>query len=126
MTAIDRPGTDQSGSAPGEWEIFDIAQMVAAIGDNAVKYREFLRSPAMSCGIYRLPAGSRDMQGTHDDDEVYYVLSGRARMRVGDEERPVGPGDLLYVRATAEHNFFEIEEDMTLLVFFANATRPRR
>ncbi|MCC5885253.1 MAG: cupin domain-containing protein [Gammaproteobacteria bacterium] len=100
--------------------------MVSTMGDSAVKYREFLRSPALSCGVYRLPAGSRDMQGAHDDDEVYYVLSGRARMRVGDEDRPVSPGDLLYVRATAEHNFFEIEEDMTLLVFFANAPRSRR
>lgn len=126
MTATDQPGTEKSGPAPGEWEVFDIEKMVSAFGDNAVKYREFLRSPAMSCGIYRLPVGSRDMQGAHDDDEVYYVLSGRARMRVGDEDRPVSPGDLLYVRATADHNFFEIEEDMTLLVFFANATRPRR
>jgi len=126
VTAIDQPGTEKSEPAPGDWEVFDIEKMVSAIGDNAVKYREFLRSPAMSCGIYRLPMGSRDMQGAHDDDEVYYVLSGRARMRVGDEDRPVSPGDLLYVRATAEHNFFEIEEDMTLLVFFANATRARR
>lgn len=126
MTDINELGKAKPGPAPGEWEVFDIPQLVAAIGENAVKYREFLRSPAMSCGIYRLPVGSRDMQGAHDDDEVYYVLSGRARMRVGDEDRPVSPGDLLYVRATAEHNFFEIEEDMTLLVFFANATRSRR
>lgn len=126
MTDIDKPGNEKSGPAPGEWEVFDVETMVSTLGDHAVKYREFLRSPAMSCGIYRLPAGSRDMQGAHDDDEVYYVLSGRARMRVGDQDRPVGPGDLLYVRATADHNFFEIEEDMTLLVFFANATRPRR
>lgn len=126
MTDIDKAGVGKPGAAPGEWELFDIAKMVSTMGDNAVKYREFLRSPALSCGIYRLPAGSRDMQGAHDDDEVYYVLSGRAQMRVGDEDRPVSPGDLLYVRATAEHNFFEIEEDMTLLVFFANATRPRR
>lgn len=121
MTESDKPRVD-----PGEWEVFDLDALVAKMGDSAVKYREFLRSPVMSCGIYRLPAGSRDMQGAHDDDEVYYVLTGRARLRVGDDERPVGPGDLLYVRATTDHNFFEIEEDMTLLVFFANATRPRR
>ncbi len=116
----------QKQSSASEWEVFDVDAMVAAVGESAVRYKEFLRSPAMSCGIYRLPAGSRDMQGAHDDDEVYYVLSGRARMRVGDEDRPVGPGDLLYVRATAEHAFFEIEEDMSLLVFFANAPRSRR
>ena len=46
------------------------------------------------------------------------MLSGRARMRLGDEERDVTPGTLLYVGATTDHSFFEIEEDMTLLVFF--------
>ena len=35
--------------------------------------------------------------------------------------RSVAPGSILYVRATETHSFFEIEEDMTLLVFFAAA-----
>jgi mannose-6-phosphate isomerase-like protein (cupin superfamily) len=83
-------------------------------------YREFLRVPSLSCGIYSLPAGAKDLQGPHDEDEVYYVVRGRARLRVGGEEVPAGPGSILYVRATSEHSFFEIEEDMTLLVFFAS------
>ena len=33
----------------------------------------------------------------------------------------VTAGSVLYVRATEQHSFFEIEEDMTLLVFFAAA-----
>ena len=45
-------------------------------------------------------AGAVDRQEPHDRDEVYYVLSGRARMRLGDEERDVTPGTLLYVGAT--------------------------
>ena len=56
---------------------------------------------------------------THDEDEVYFVLEGRARMRLHDEEREVRPGMLLYVGASMEHSFFEIEEDMLLLVFFS-------
>ena len=87
--------------------------------DDPVTYREFLNVPALNCGIYRLQAGSKDMQGVHDDDEVYYVLEGRARLRVGDEDHSVEPGSVLYVSATSEHSFFEIDEDMTLLVFFA-------
>ena len=73
----------------------------------------------MNCGLYSLAAGSKDMQAPHDEDEVYLVLTGKARMQLGDEEREVGPGSLLYVSASTEHSFFEIEEDMTLMVFFA-------
>ena len=48
------------------------------------------------------------------------MLSGRGRMRVDGTERAVGPGSILYVEATSEHSFFEVDEEMTMLVFFAS------
>ncbi|MCP5179255.1 MAG: cupin domain-containing protein [Pseudomonadales bacterium] len=103
------------------WKVFDLQALQAQLTDAPVQYREFLNVPSLSCGLYRLKAGARDMQSPHDDDEIYFVLSGRAKMRLGDVERTVGPGMLLYVGATESHSFFEIEEDMTLLVFFASS-----
>jgi mannose-6-phosphate isomerase-like protein (cupin superfamily) len=105
------------------WQVFDLDEVKDKLTGKAVEYLEFLNVPAINCGIYFLTAGSTDMQAPHDDDEVYLVLSGRARMRLGDEERDVGEGSLLYVSATTEHSFFEIKEDMALLVIFA--TTPR-
>ena len=100
------------------WKVFDVDALRSQLDGAPVEYQEFLKVPALSCGIYHLAAGSTDMQSPHDENEVYYELSGRARMRLGDEERDVTPGTLLYVGATTDHSFFEIEEDMTLLVFF--------
>ncbi len=108
-----------------DWQLFDLAQIRSRLKGGAVEYLEFLNVPALNCGIYFLPAGSTDMQAPHDDDEVYLVLSGRARMRMNDEDRAVEPGSLLYISASTEHAFFEIEEDMTLLVMFAS-TPPAR
>jgi mannose-6-phosphate isomerase-like protein (cupin superfamily) len=107
------------------WQVFDLQEVRDKLKGEAVEYLEFLNVPALNCGIYFLAAGSTDMQAPHDEDEVYMVLDGRARMRLGDEERAVGPGSLLYVSATTQHSFFEIEEDMTLLVMFAT-TPPER
>jgi mannose-6-phosphate isomerase-like protein (cupin superfamily) len=76
--------------------------------------------PSLSTGIYTFPAGSKDLQGPHDEDEVYYVVRGKGRLRVDEREVAVGPGSVLYVAASASHSFFEIEEDMTMLVFFAS------
>ena len=103
------------------WQYFDLGEIRKTLGDAPVAYKEFLRVDALSCGVYRLAVGSQDMQSPHDEDEVYYVLEGRAQLRLGDEIREVRPGTLLYVRATESHSFFEIEEDMTLLVFFASS-----
>jgi mannose-6-phosphate isomerase-like protein (cupin superfamily) len=108
-----------------DWKVFDLDELRGKLRGDAVEYREFLNVPAVNCGIYFLAAGSRDMQAPHDDDEIYLVLDGKARMRLGDAERSVGPGSLLYVGATTEHSFFEIEEDMTLLVVFATSPPDR-
>jgi mannose-6-phosphate isomerase-like protein (cupin superfamily) len=106
-------------SADG-WEVADVNEVRKKLKGEAVEYLEFLNVPALSCGLYSLAAGSKDMQAPHDDDEVYFVLQGKARMRLGEEEREVAAGSLLYVRAATQHSFFEIEEDMLLLVLFAS------
>lgn len=103
-----------------DWQVFELTNLIKRQKQTGEPYLEFLRVPAMSCGLYTLPAGATDLQGPHDEDEVYYVLGGRGRLRVGDEDRPVRAGSILYVRATSEHSFFEIDEDITLLVFFAS------
>lgn len=107
------------------WKVLDLDEAKSKLSGTRVEYLEILSVPALNCGLYHLPAGSRDMQAPHDEDEVYLVLSGSARMRLGEAERSVGPGSLLYVSATTEHSFFEIEQDMTLLVIFAQTPLER-
>ena len=103
------------------FDIVDVESILDLLGDVDVEYRELVQVPAMSAGLYRLAAGSTDMQGPHEDDELYYVLAGRARVRIGEEIRDVRQGALIYVRAATDHAFFEIEEDMVLLVLFATS-----
>jgi quercetin dioxygenase-like cupin family protein len=84
-------------------------------------YQEFLRVPAMSAGLYVLAAGARDPQSSHHEDEMYYVVRGRARFRAGAEEREISAGSLLFVAAQVEHRFYDIAEELAVLVFFAPA-----
>jgi len=106
--------------AGSDWRIYQVDELLARKRGMTSPYLEFLRVPTLSCGLYTLKAGAKDLQGPHDEDEVYLVLSGRGRLRVNGAEQAVERGTLLFVRATSEHSFFEIEEDMTLLVFFAS------
>ena len=84
-------------------------------------YLEFLRVASMSCGVYSLAKGGTDPQSPHTEDEMYYVVRGRARIRVGSEDREVRVGTLVFVPARKEHRFHDITEDLTVLVFFAPA-----
>jgi oxalate decarboxylase/phosphoglucose isomerase-like protein (cupin superfamily) len=88
-------------------------------------YLEFLRVPAMSCGIYVLASGAADEQKPHAQDELYYVINGAANMMVygdeGAEDRELGPGDIIFVKAGQEHRFHHITQELMVLVAFAPA-----
>ncbi len=102
------------------WRVFHVRELLEKQRSAGTPYLEFLRVPNLSCGLYELKAGSKDLQSPHDEDEVYFIIEGRGRLRVGDHEQAVERGSVLFVGASEEHSFFEIEEDMTLLVFFAS------
>ncbi len=88
------------------------------------RYHELLRVPAMSAGVYVLPKGAVDGQSPHGEDEIYYVVRGRAKFTHGDADRAVGPGQVLFVPAHDVHRFHSIEEDLVVLVVFAPAETP--
>jgi mannose-6-phosphate isomerase-like protein (cupin superfamily) len=102
-------------------EFFQIDQLEKQRVHTAKSYLEFLRVPAMSAGVYTLPAGGTDPQKPHKEDEMYYVVRGQARMRVGSEDRAISRGSVIYVTAEVEHHFYDVVEELVVLVFFAPA-----
>ncbi|GAC1429818.1 MAG: hypothetical protein NVS1B11_09770 [Terriglobales bacterium] len=93
----------------------------------------------MSAGVYVLPAGGVDLHSPHKEDEFYYVIRGHARMRVGSArhssgssnqkesehdgigDRKIKQGSIIFVAANVEHKFYDITEELVVLVFFAPA-----
>ncbi len=107
-------------------EAFEIGRLIEQRGQAGKAYFEFLRAPSLSMGVYRLPADGVDPQNPHTEDEVYYVVSGKALIRVGDEDRSVDAGSIVYIAAHVPHRFHTIKEDLTVLVFFAPAEYSNR
>lgn len=99
----------------------DIDQIDRQRAQTGRLYREFLRVRALSAGLYVLPAGATDSQKPHHEDELYYVIRGRARFRAGDQDEEVSPGSVLFVAAEVEHRFYDIADELAVLVFFAPA-----
>ena len=108
----------EEGRSP-EWKAFDLSDLASRRADSGRPYLEFLRVPSLNAGLYELGAGSQDRQSPHDRDEVYYVVGGRAKLRVGGDVVAVGPGSVVFVRAGVAHRFEEIGEDLSVLVFFS-------
>ena len=102
-------------------QAFELAQLLEERKQSNKLYLEFLKVRDLSMGLYILPAGGVDPQSPHTEDEVYFVVIGKAQIKVADEDRAVQAGSIVYVAKNVEHRFHSIEEELTVLVFFAPA-----
>jgi len=76
---------------------------------------------SLFCDAYCFEPGQEQAGHRHAlGDKLYYVLSGAGRIRVGSEERPVAPGDLVCAPAGEEHGVRNPgPERLVLLVMMA-------
>lgn len=107
-------------------QAYDLSRLISEREASSKLYLEFLKVPDMSMGLYVLPAGGKDPQSPHTEDEVYYVVSGRAKIMVADEDQPVQAGSIIHVTKNVAHHFHSIEDDLIVLVFFAPAEYSNR
>jgi quercetin dioxygenase-like cupin family protein len=99
--------------------MFNMDSLLAESRERGQAWLEFFRHSSLSMGLYCLRAGQVDQQRPHTEDEVYYVLKGRASFQAGNERQAVMPGTIIFVEQSVEHRFFDIIEDLAVLVFFA-------
>lgn len=76
-----------------------------------------------SLAVITHPPGTASREHRHNvADEVYFVWSGRGRVRVAEEERIVGPGDTVIIRPGQAHKVWnDGAVDLVLIVSCAPA-----
>lgn len=122
------PSPQDGGATVNEAAAFPwdtLLQQRAALGR---PWLEFLRTEGLYAGAYVLAAGATDAQQPHREDEVYFVVRGRARFTAGSgagaRDFEAVPGQVLFVAAGVPHRFHSIEEELEVLVFFTTRQGP--
>ncbi len=88
------------------------------LGDKPVKF-----APAAQIANLGVLAGQvkKIKLHTHEmEDHIVYVVRGKAKARLGDEQREVGPGDLIAIPKRVPHSFDQIGSEA--FVILVNAT----
>ena len=94
-----------------------------SMADAGRPWTALFSNATLSIGRYRLKKGAKDGQSPHAQDEVYYVVAGKAKFTAAGETRAVGAGDAIFVAARVPHRFSAIEADLDLMVFFSKAKK---
>ncbi len=81
---------------------------------------DLFRGDRLFLGLNCFEPGQMQRVHTHAGaDKFYLVVSGRARMTVGDQTREAGPGTLVWAPADVPHGVAEALERTVLLVGIA-------
>lgn len=98
---------------------FKLEELYLQAKEQGGNYLRFIDNERLSSGIYQLKKGDVDTQQPHEWDELYYILEGKATLKVENESYEAVPGAILFVKAKIGHTFVNIEEDLKVLVFFS-------
>jgi hypothetical protein len=71
---------------------FAAEELLAGLEPGRRDFAEFFQSSTLSLTVARWPAGSGDDQQPRTEDEVCYVVSGRPRLSMADEDVEVDAG----------------------------------
>lgn len=66
-------------------------------------------------GRYRYAAGTGAKPHRHPEEQVINVLAGKLRVRIGPEERILGPGDAAHIPSNMEHEVWTVDGEAEIL-----------
>ena len=98
--------------------VFQLEELQKQQAERGGPWLPIMKGENVLTGLYTLKSGAEDRQRPHDTDEVYYVVSGQGKFVAGGKETDIKAGSILFVKAEVEHRFFDITEDLVLVVFF--------
>lgn len=95
------------------------AELADQLKQETKSYVELLSEESMRVELARYP--NPEPKTPHKEDELYVILSGSGRVHVGSETYDVDEGDVVYVEQGVEHDFFDIEDEITAVIVFAGS-----
>jgi quercetin dioxygenase-like cupin family protein len=106
---------------------YNLKQMPEAVisPGHSTAYGPTITGKELEIGYYTEPKGTGAKPHHHPSEQIIMVLSGRLRMRIDDEVRDVGPGEVALILGNQEHEQMALE-DGTRFVSFKSAvgTQP--
>ncbi|MFJ9500401.1 cupin domain-containing protein [Brevibacillus centrosporus] len=63
------------------------------------------------------PKGAVAPGHAHPHEQISMIISGSVRFRIGNEERVLGPGELVHIPSQAEHEAEMLEDALFLDIF---------
>jgi mannose-6-phosphate isomerase-like protein (cupin superfamily) len=102
-------------------ELFRHVDGASVFASEKMKKNNLFETERMFCDVYCFESGQAQKAHAHTgSDKVYFVIEGSGTISVGDDERPVEPGAVVFAPAGEPHGVSNPGPDrLRVLVFMA-------
>jgi mannose-6-phosphate isomerase-like protein (cupin superfamily) len=97
-------------------------EVITELKEEDAQVAEVFSKESVTVEIGKYPTSSP--KNPHTENEVYYIISGSGMIRVGDKTYSIESGDVIFVEQGLEHDFFNIDEEITALIIFVGSDSP--
>ncbi len=97
---------------------FDLSTYLGKIKKSSSYFYTFINRDSLAAGVLVLKPGEEDTQEPHENDEVYYVISGDGFLKIKDKDYKVSKDKLFFVAKNVEHYFHGNTKELKVLYFF--------
>ena len=81
--------------------------------------KTFIQGKKLSMGIQILKKGEVYGEPAHKNGEVYHILKGNAKLKIGRKTYNVKPGMAMHVPSKVKHDFFDVRNELVFMYIFA-------
>ena len=78
----------------------------------------FINRESLAAGVLYLEPGQDDTQEPHENDEIYYVISGDGFLNINNKDYEVSKDKVFFVGKDVPHHFHGNKETLKVLYFF--------
>lgn len=86
--------------------------------DKSAYFLDLMNTNSFEIGILRLEPGQKDIQTTHTEDEIYFVIDGEGHIRIHENDYEIKKGFCIFIPSNAEHHFYGNKNRLTVLYIF--------
>ena len=100
---------------------YDLTTYLEKIKNSGSYFSTFIDKSNLAAGVLLLEPGEEDSQTPHENDEVYFVISGDGFLKIKNKDFKVSENKLFFVAKDVEHFFHGNTKDLKVLYFFGGS-----
>ena len=97
---------------------YDLTTYLEKIKNSNSYFSTFINKNSLATGILILQSDEEDTQTPHDNDEVYFIISGNGFLKINNKDYKVSKNKLFFVEKNMKHFFYGNTRELRVLYFF--------